>query len=843
MFASELASRAFPGYVRLVLMAALQGVGDAEGSPPPGSALGGRWDETFLRGIPTDRLSASDVAELLRTLAGGLPLPEGHSAPALRVASKLLLGSPRALAALAKSSVTTFVTADETVTTSATAGTGSSGSADESVMAEADGGVWTEFVALCLAALSGASGRSSNLASELKPLLELLRGLVSACGGELMDRVWYLLSELIGPAAAAAPTLKVRLLLEEELGQLPWHCVRVQSRDAEFTSALAALQPVLPVVGSLVVGRLDWGPYFEAVSEGTLEGSTLGPLLRSALEAHLSVSGALNSRAHFLIFGEVRGAADAAGEDDTTRAVDTRALRATHDAAWAKLPAISFARALDGGVLLRALLRAKGMSEPTERVLQAVRLLGRLATQLGTVEAAVVAVQESRALLFVALTPAPAAAAAATLSGLGGAKGWHLSANAHLEIVSRVIVPLALSGTSERAVANGKNLTAESVLVQALVSCAFPSPALMAAEGALPFARGAPSEVPGPWDASPPRPPPSQPGGALNIHDGGAAERAERWLALVGKCAAFVTQGIAGGSATLALGVLRVVGSLRNERVATALMEAALQAFLSHKAIESLAEASTAGSLLAEPLAALQDKPLAADRLVLACVEGRAPLAFRLLMAHQAQLLPSLEAVRWLPLAIASVRAAARLSPPASRDFDVLPAWFAAVELILSDEWLVEYSAAQQATLAIAKHVHAAARLGDGGGGGLSAALFDTRSDASAGQSGGGGASAGLKLAARVLLAILSKATHDKSAGLHGGPSRPLVLLDGPAEARAHASALVKAGHSADAQFRSVPRAFFTALEAMLARPCTLAEWRAHVLATLFPMAVYLPRV
>lgn len=206
-----------------------------------------------------------------------------------------------------------------------------------------------------------------------------------------------------------------------------------------------------------------------------------------------------------------------------------------------------------------------------------------------------------------------------------------------------------------------------------------------------------------------------------------------------------------------------------------------------------------------------------------------------------------LPGVRWLPLAVATVRAAARLTPPAARDFDVLPAWFSAIELIAADEWLCDYSAAQQAALAFARHVHATARLSAdgsaGGGGGLSAALFDQRASAhsAGGGAGGGGVSAGLRLAARVLLALLAKLQHDKANRQSGGPARPLVLADGPADVRAHVLALQKS--SGAEAYRTAPRAFFLPLDAMLARPCTLAEWRAHVLATLFPMALYLPRI
>lgn len=208
------------------------------------------------------------------------------------------------------------------------------------------------------------------------------------------------------------------------------------------------------------------------------------------------------------------------------------------------------------------------------------------------------------------------------------------------------------------------------------------------------------------------------------------------------------------------------------------------------------------------------------------------------------------QSVRWLPIAVATVRAAARLVPPPARDFDVLPAWFRALELIASDEWLVEYSAAQQAGLALARHVHATARVGadgsaGGGGGGLSSVLFDQRpaahfAPAGAGGGGGAAASAGLRLAARVLLALLAKVQHDKANRLTGGAARPLVLTDGSADSRAHVLALQRSA-TADA-YRAAPRAFFVPLDAMLARACSIAEWRTHTLGTLFPMAVYLTR-
>jgi hypothetical protein len=210
----------------------------------------------------------------------------------------------------------------------------------------------------------------------------------------------------------------------------------------------------------------------------------------------------------------------------------------------------------------------------------------------------------------------------------------------------------------------------------------------------------------------------------------------------------------------------------------------------------------------------------------------------------QAESLRSLEGMQWLPLAVASVRAAARLAPTAARAFDVLPAWFEAARLIAADEWLVEYSAAQQAALAFARHVHAVARLGtDGSAGassGLSAALFDQRAADGHAQAAAG-ASAALRLAARVLLALLAKLHADKAAGRQGGVARTLVLQDGPADVRSHVLALQKcAGAEA---YRTAPRAFFLPLEAMLARPCSLEEWRAHVLTSLFPMALYLPHV
>jgi hypothetical protein len=92
-----------------------------------------------------------------------------------------------------------------------------------------------------------------------------------------------------------------------------------------------------------------------------------------------------------------------------------------------------------------------------------------------------------------------------------------------------------------------------------------------------------------------------------------------------------------------------------------------------------------------------------------------------------------------------------------------------------------------------------------------------------------------------VLLALLAKVQADKAAGRVGGAARTLVLADGTPDVRTQVLALQKSAH-ADA-YRMAPRGFFTPLEAMLARPCTLAEWRTHVLSTLFPMALYLPRI
>lgn len=193
--------------------------------------------------------------------------------------------------------------------------------------------------------------------------------------------------------------------------------------------------------------------------------------------------------------------------------------------------------------------------------------------------------------------------------------------------------------------------------------------------------------------------------------------------------------------------------------------------------------------------------------------------------------------LRWLPLAAATVRAAARLQAPPARGFDLFPAWFAALDLIASDRWEPTYSAGMQSVAAFVRSTSAWARMQGEGGASFSAALFDASRTVAAVAEGAGQPDAAVRLAARVVHLLAVKLSADRPVPRPGGGDPALVLGDGPQEVKTAAASLLRCAQGGS--FQSF-RDFFGPLQAMLGRPCSLEEWRQHVAVTLFPMVLYL---
>jgi len=298
-----------------------------------------------------------------------------------------------------------------------------------------------------------------------------------------------------------------------------------------------------------------------------------------------------------------------------------------------------------------------------------------------------------------------------------------------------------------------------------------------------------------------------------------------------------VVQFCRGTSREVALVVLGLLPtSVRDTSVLSRLMEAALQAYLNNVGIDASADLDY--DFVAEPMsvlgAAIASQPsLSIADAIGQCMGQQAPLTLRLLLSLQLSTLEHESHMVFMPVALDAIKSAATCRVPAAREFELLPLWFYVIEVIASDSWLTEYSAAADSLQAFSKSVQTACGLISG------ASLWDAFGTEAPPPL----QSAAMQLAGRALLLYLNHAVLAKQQGALRSIRSDAVSISfasGPPELKAQTAALLKCAQQT--AYRSGFESFFNGVDALTTQsmPVTLPAFKRHVVRTLLPMAPYL---